>query len=96
MHPGLLQPLRVPEGKFQDLSLNFIMDFTLSLGSNSLLVIVHWLTKFITLLPCTFDPDLHFGAGGTADLLVHHIVCKYGISQSILHDQDSQFTVDLW
>ena len=80
LYPGLLQALLVPEGKFQDLSLNFIMDLPLILVSISLLVVVDWLNRFVTLLPCAFGPDQHFGVGVAANLLVLHIVCKYSIS----------------
>ena len=54
------------------------------------------LTKFVSFLPCAFGPDYPFGVGGTADLLVQHIVCKYGVPQSIVYDHDAQFTVDMW
>ena len=54
------------------------------------------LIKFVSLLPCSFGVDHPFGAGGVTDLLVHHIVCKYGVLQSIVHDQDVRFIVDLW
>ena len=53
-----------------------------------------WLTKFVSLLPYAFGPDHLFDAGVLADWLVCHIVCKYGIPQSIVHNQDAQFTVD--
>ena len=72
------------------------MDLPLSWGSNSLLVVVDQLTKSISLLPSDFGPDHPFGAGGAADLLVCHIVCKYSVPRSIVHNQDIQFTMDLW
>ena len=55
-----------------------------------------WLTKFVTLLPCDFGPDHLFDGGGMADLLFHHIVYKYIVPQSMVHDQDVQFTADIW
>ena len=57
---------------------------------------MNWLTKFVSLLPWTFGPDCPFGVGAMADLLVCHIVYKYGVPWSIVHDQNVQFTVDLW
>ena len=86
----------VPEGKFQDLSLYFIIDLPLSYRSNSLLIIVDQLTKFVSLLPCAFGPKHPFGVGAVVDLLVHHIVCKYGITLSIVYSCNVQFTVYLW
>ena len=53
------------------------------------------LTKYTTLLLFALGPDHPFGAGGMADLVVCHIVCKYSIPQSIVHNQDGQFTTDL-
>ena len=53
------------------------------------------LTKFVFVLPCTLGPDHSFGAGGTADLVVRHIVCKYSVLRFIVHDQDACFTAEL-
>ena len=89
MGPGLLSPLPVPDGKFQSLSPDFITDLPLSQGFNALLIVVDRLTKYITLLSCAFGLDCPFGMGGAADLLVRHIVCKYGVLWSIVHDQDA-------
>ena len=55
-----------------------------------------WLIKFVFLLNCAFGPDHPFGVGVAADLLVCHIVYKYGIPQSIVYNQDMRFTADLW
>ena len=44
------------------------------------------LTKFVSLLPCAFGPEHSFGAGGAADLLVRHIVYKYGVPWPIVHN----------
>ena len=55
-----------------------------------------WLIKFFSLLNCAFGPDHPFGVGGAADLLVCHIVYKYGIHQFIVCNQDVRFTADLW
>ena len=62
------------------------MNLPLTLGFNSLLIVVDWLIKFFSLLPCTFEPVHPFGVGGMADLLVCYIVYKYSVPQFIVHD----------
>ena len=89
MSPGYLSPLPYPDGKFQALSLNFITDFPFTQGFNALLVVLDQLTKYVTLLLCAFGLDHPFGAGGMANLLVRHIVYKYGVPQSIVHNGDA-------
>ena len=71
------------------------MELPLSYGSNSLLLIMDQLTKFVYLLFYAFGPDHPFGVVGMANLLVHHIVCKYGVIPSIVYEQNGKFTVDL-
>ena len=44
------------------------------------------LNEFIILLPCAFEPDHPFIVAGLADLLVHHIVYRYSVPQSIVDD----------
>ena len=64
------------------------MDLPLSQGFNTLLVIVDWLNRYVTLLPYVFELDYYFGAGSMADLLVRHIVYKYDALWSIVYDRD--------
>ena len=70
------------------------MDLLLSSGSNSLIVGVDQLTKFVSLLLCAFGPN--HPLGGVADLLVHHNICRCSVLRSIVHDQDAQFSADPW
>ena len=72
------------------------MDLPLSYRSNSVLILVDCLNKFVSLLPCTFRPDHPFGVESAADLLIRYIVYEYSVSQSIVYDWDSQFTAELW
>ena len=55
-----------------------------------------WSNKFVSLLLYAYGSDNPFGAGGMADLLVCHIVCKYSVPWFIVHDQDTQLTADLY
>lgn len=90
---GLLQPLPVPQRKWESVSMDFIVGFpTTSNGYDSVLVVVDRLTKFVLFLPTTSTITAH----GTAQLFFDRVVTLFGLPQDIVSDRDPKFTSEFW
>jgi IS30 family transposase len=89
---GLLQPLKIPKWKWEE-----IMDFIVGLpktqsGNDSIWVIVDRLSKivhFILVKPTYKGSKL-------AELYIMRIVCLYGVPKKIVSDGGTQFTSKFW
>jgi len=90
---GLLQPLSVPEWKWEEASMDFITGLpTTRKGNDSIWVIVDRLTKsahFIPVKTCYRPPEF-------ADLYMAEIVKPHGIPKTIISDRGLQFTAQFW
>ncbi|WVZ80943.1 LOW QUALITY PROTEIN: hypothetical protein U9M48_028376 [Paspalum notatum var. saurae] len=83
---GLLQPLKIPEWKWEEISMDFIMGLPRSQkGYNSIWVVVDRLTKVAHLLPIRVQ-----------ELYISRIVCLHGVPKRIISDRGSQFTSRFW
>ena len=86
---GLLQPLLVPEWKWDSIGMDFITGLPrTSQRKDSIWVIIDRLTKVAHFLPVrtTFD------VGQLADLYVSRIVSLHGVPKTIISDRGSVFT----
>lgn len=90
--PGLLQPLPIPEGAWQDISLDFIEGLPISEGSNIILVIVDRFTKYAHYLPLKHP----FTAHQVAKLLLDSVVKLHGIPHTMVSDRDRIFLSHIW
>jgi hypothetical protein len=95
-HPrpaGLLQPLQVPEWKWEEIAMDFIVGFPRTQSRyDSIWVIVDRLTKvahFIPVKTTYFGPQL-------AELYMSRIVCLHGVSKKIVSGRRTQFTSKFW
>jgi hypothetical protein len=92
-HPaGLLQPLPIPAGVWQDLSMDFVEGLPKSEGYTVIMVIVDKLTKFAHFLPLKHP----YTAATVAQLFLDNIVKLYGIPSTIVSDRNKIFVSTFW
>ena len=87
---GLLQPLPIPEGRWDSVSMDFIVQLPpTKLGHDAILVFVDRLTKMVH-----FAPTIGSGLDSerTARLFKHHVFRLHGLPKSIISDRGKQFT----
>ena len=90
---GLLQPLDIPQRRWESISMDFITDLPVSKnGNDSILVVVDRLSKMTHLIPCKSNID----ATEVAELFMKEVVRLHGWPTSIISDRDSLFTSELW
>jgi hypothetical protein len=90
---GLLQPLKVPMWKWEEVSMDFITGLPRSKrGHDSIWVIVDRLTKVAHFIPVK---TTHNGRELT-DLYISRIVSLHGVPKTIVSDHGTQFTSQFW
>jgi hypothetical protein len=90
---GLMQPLSIPEWKWEEIGMDFITGLSLTPKKKDMIwVIVDRLTKsahFLAVNQKDFREKL-------INLYVREIVSKYGVPKTIVSDQGSIFTSAFW
>ena len=90
---GSLQPLSIPEGKWEHITMDFVIRLPRTLGGNNAIwVIVDRLTKFAHFLPIKFN----FSMDCLTSLYVREIVRMHGVPISIVYDRNPRFTSRFW
>ena len=90
---GLLQPIRIPEWKWDRITMDFVVGLPLTgRKHDSVWVVVDRLTKSAHFLPVRTDYSLD----KLAELYIKEIVRLHGIPISIISDQDPRFTSRFW
>ncbi|GBG62710.1 hypothetical protein CBR_g31727 [Chara braunii] len=91
---GLLQPLPIPEGRWQSISMDFIGSLCppTPRGHDAILVIVDRFTKRARFIPCRYAINAH----EVADIVFNRVVRDHGLPLSIISDCDPRFTNRLW
>ena len=93
---GKLEPLPVPKGPWEDISMDFIVGLPPSMRGKSacdaILVIVDRYSKMVVLTPCNGTID----AREMAEIILEKIVAKYGAPKSIVTDRGTVFTSSYW
>jgi hypothetical protein len=86
--PGLLQPLSVPSGAWQIISLDFVEGLPTSGRANCVLVVIDSFTKYAHFLP------LHhpFIGVGVAKVFFNQVYRLHGLPLAIISNRDRIFT----
>jgi hypothetical protein len=90
---GNLQPLSVPEWKWEDICMDFIVGLPrTSCGNDSIWVIVDRLMKSAHFIPVS----VRYRARQYAELYIAHIVRYHGIPKTIISDRGSIVVARFW
>nr|AAP50978.1 putative polyprotein [Oryza sativa Japonica Group]ABF97988.1 retrotransposon protein, putative, Ty3-gypsy subclass [Oryza sativa Japonica Group] len=90
---GLLQPLKIPEWKWEEIGMDFITGLPrTSSGHDPIWVIVDRLTKVAHFIPVKTT----YSGRRLAELYMARIVCLHGVPKKIVSDRGSQFTSKFW
>jgi hypothetical protein len=90
---GLLQPLKVPEWKWEEIGMDFIVGLPRTRdGYDSIWVIVDRLTKVAHFIPVKTT----YTGAKLAELYMSRIVCLHGVPKNIVSDRGTQFTSRFW
>ena len=93
-HPaGLLQPLLVPEWKWEVISMDFITGLSITWRQHdSIIVVVYKLTKEAHFIPV--NPT--YKADDIAKIFMKEIFKLHGLPKAIVSDRDVKFTFMFW
>ena len=90
---GLLQPLKVPSGLWESISMDLITHLPeTKRGNTAIVVFVDRLSKMVCLAPVKTSID----ARQYAKLFVKEIFAKHGLPGSIISDRDPRFTSEFF
>ena len=90
---GLMQPLPVPQWKWEDITINFVYKLPRTLnGYDGIWVIVDRLTKSAHFIPVREKYSL----SRLAELFISKVVKYHGVPVSIISDKDPRFTSKFW
>ena len=90
---GLLQPLKVPEWKWDEVVMNFIVGLPhTQKGFDSIWVIVDCLTKVAHFIPIKTT----YTGAHLAERYMEWIICLHGVPKKIVLDRGTQFTSRFW
>nr|AAM74314.2 Putative retroelement [Oryza sativa Japonica Group]ABB47411.1 retrotransposon protein, putative, Ty3-gypsy subclass [Oryza sativa Japonica Group] len=90
---GLLQPLKIPKWKWEEIGMDFITGLPrTSAGHDSIWVVVDRLTKVAHFIPVKTT----YTGNKLAELYMARVVCLHGAPKKIVSDRGSQFTSKFW
>jgi hypothetical protein len=90
---GLLQPLSIPEWKWDDISMDFIVGLPMTACKFDLIwVIVDQLSKsaYFILVNTNYKVQKY------AEIYIARVLCLHGVPKTIISDRGSQFVTHFW
>ncbi|WVZ76590.1 hypothetical protein U9M48_024555 [Paspalum notatum var. saurae] len=88
---GLLQSLKIPEWKWEEISMDFIVGLPRT-QKGYIWVVVDRLTKVAYFIPV----NTTYSGARLLELYISRIVCLHGVPKRIISDRGSQFTSRFW
>jgi hypothetical protein len=89
----LLQPLSIPDWKWDDISMDFIVGLPLTARKYNLIwVIVDRVTKSSHFIPMNTNYNIH----KYAKIYIARVLCLHGVLKMTISDQGSQFVAHFW
>jgi transposase InsO family protein len=90
---GLLQPLQIPQWKWDEIGMDFIVDLPHTRGGyDSIWVVVDRITKATHFIPVKTT----YNSAVLAKLYMFQIVCLHGVPKKIVLDRGAHFTSHFW
>ena len=89
---GLRQAIPLPTQKFEQLTIDLVIDLPESKGYTAVAVFVDRLTKFVKFIP----RQKELTAEGYAELFLQHIFRQFGVPRIIISDRDPRFLSNFW
>ena len=90
---GLLNPLSIPQWKWDNITMDFVSSFPLTRQKHdSVWVIIDKLTKSVHFIPVRMD----YSMDRLVELYVKEILRLHGVPFSIMSDRDPCFTSRFW
>ena len=89
---GALQPIPLPERKWQQIMTNLVTDSLESEGKNAITVFVDRLSKMVHFTLCTRE----ISAEKCTQLFINHVFKHRGLPEVIISDRDPRFTSRFW
>jgi hypothetical protein len=90
---GLLQPLSIPDWKWNDISMYFIIGLSLTASKFDLIwVIVDRLTKSANFILV----NIKYKAEKYTEIYIARVLCLHGVLKMIISDRGSQFVAHFW
>jgi hypothetical protein len=90
---GLLQPLQIPQWKWDEIGMDFIVGLPRTrAGYDSMWVVVDHLTKAAHFIPVKTT----YNSAVLVELYMSRIVCLHGVPKKIVSDRGTKFTSHFW
>jgi hypothetical protein len=89
---GLLQPLPIPEGLWESVSMDFMVSLPPSRGFDAIMVVVDRFSKMAHFIPTKESAT----AQETGRLFFTHVFKHHGLPKDIVSDRNPKFTSKFW